>query len=93
MAKKKNRDYRVEIYFVRGKMKKRKIPLIDGMEINEFVRRNADDTFLIENGYYEILHEREMQRNASKERLTNEKEGANDAATKRSIKADDDLPF
>ena len=60
MSKQKN--YRTEIYFVRGKMKKRKIPLIDGMEVNEFIRRNADDAFLLQEGHYDILHEREMAR-------------------------------
>jgi hypothetical protein len=64
VAKKKSKGYRTEIYFVRGKMKKRKIPLIDGLEVEEFIRRNADDVFLLQNGYYEILHERESKRNA-----------------------------
>jgi hypothetical protein len=63
MAKKKSKDHRIEIYFVRGKMKKRKIPLIDGMEVDEFIRRNADDQFLIQEGHFEILHEREQARN------------------------------
>ena len=56
MSKKKN--YRIETYFVRGKMKKRKIPLIDGLEVEEFVRRNADDIYLMQEGYYDLLHER-----------------------------------
>jgi hypothetical protein len=93
MAKKKNKDYRVELYFVRGKMKRRKVSLFDGMEVDEFVLRNADDVFLLENAYYEILHEREVQRNASNEWLTNETERPGDVATKRSARADDDPPF
>jgi hypothetical protein len=63
MAKKKNKNksktFRTETYLVGGRMKKRRIPLIDGLEVDEFVRRNADDIFLLQAGYYEILHERE----------------------------------
>lgn len=65
MGKRKDKNFRTEIYFVRGKMKKRKIPLVDGLEVDEFIRRNADDVFLRENGYFEILGEREAQRNGS----------------------------
>jgi len=61
---KKGQDFRFEIHFVGGKMKKRKIPLIEGLSVEEFVRRNADDAFLIEEGYFNILHERETERNA-----------------------------
>ncbi|MGH7945512.1 MAG: hypothetical protein ACREF9_10935 [Opitutaceae bacterium] len=32
------------------------------MEVEEFVRRNADDAFLVQEGYFEILHERELKR-------------------------------
>lgn len=62
MSKKKSKNYRTEIYFVRGKMKKRKIPLIDGLEVEEFIRRNADDVFLLQEGDYDILHERQMKK-------------------------------
>lgn len=60
--KKKNKDYRYEIYFVGGKMKKRKIPLIEGLEVDEFIRRNADDAYLMAEGHWDILHEREIER-------------------------------
>jgi len=50
-------------------MKKRKIPLIEGLSVEEFVRRNADDAFLIEEGYFDILHERETERNAGNKAL------------------------
>jgi hypothetical protein len=62
MAKKKSKDFRTEIYFVGGKMKKRRIPLIDGMEVEEFIRRNADDVYLMQEGHFDILHEREQKR-------------------------------
>jgi len=62
MPKKKSDNFRTEIYFVRGKMKKRRIPLIDGLEVEEFIRRNADDAFLVQEGHFDILHERELAR-------------------------------
>lgn len=62
MAKKKSENFRPEIYFVHGKMKKRRIPLIDGLEVEEFIRRNADDAFLVQEGHFDILDERELAR-------------------------------
>ena len=32
----RKKTYRTEIYFINGKMKKRRIPLIDGIEVDEF---------------------------------------------------------
>ncbi len=64
MAKKKSQDFRYETYFVRGKMKRRRIRLIDGLDADEWIRRNADDVFLVQEGYYEVLHEREIERAA-----------------------------
>ena len=55
-------EYRFEVFFVKGKQKRMKVRLIDGMPVNEFVERNADDIFLLQSGQYEILHEREMRR-------------------------------
>ena len=64
MGKKKSKNYRTETFFVRGKMKKRKIPLIEGMEVDGFMRNNADDIFLLQTGEFGILHEREQARPA-----------------------------
>ena len=66
---KKGRDFRVETYFVGGKMKKRKIPLIEGQAVEDFIRQNADDAFLVQEGYFEILHERETERNRANQSL------------------------
>jgi hypothetical protein len=55
-------EYRLEVFFANGKQKKRKVRLIDGIQVSEFVERNADDIFLLQSGQYEILHEREMRR-------------------------------
>jgi hypothetical protein len=64
MASRNSKDFRFETYFVRGKMKRRRIRLIDGLDADEWIRRNADDVFLVQEGYYEVLHERENERAA-----------------------------
>ena len=56
---KKGRDFRFETCFVGGKMKKRKIPLVEGQPVDDFIRQNADDIFLLQEGHFEILYERE----------------------------------
>jgi len=67
--KKKNRpkihkDHRGEfiyqIYFIRGKMKKKKIYVVDGIPAEESYRQNADSITLFQNGDYELLHEQEI---------------------------------
>ncbi|YCM46743.1 hypothetical protein V2O64_11995 [Verrucomicrobiaceae bacterium 227] len=37
----------------------RRPPTIDGIEVEEFIRQNADPIWLHQHGYYEILHEQE----------------------------------
>ena len=39
--------------------------MLDGKDFDyeEFIRANADDIWLMQHGEYEILHEREMERN------------------------------
>ncbi len=59
----KGRDYRLETCFVGGKMKHRRIPLIEGQPVAEFLRHNTDDSFLAAESHFEILHERECERN------------------------------
>lgn len=42
--------------FVRGKQKRvRRPPTIDGMEVDEFIRRNADPIWLHQEGLWEYL--------------------------------------
>ena len=67
MSKKKSKNYKTVVFFVRGKRRKRKIFLIDGLEPEEFIRRNADDVFLMQEGYFDILHEREQARNKTEQ--------------------------
>ncbi|MCB1065425.1 MAG: hypothetical protein KDN20_21230 [Verrucomicrobiae bacterium] len=58
-------EFRWETYFVRGKQKRRKIRMLDGKDFDydEFIRANADDIWLKQQGEYEILHERQMEGN------------------------------
>ena len=64
MAKKKSKhklhygdqgQFRWETYFVGGKQKRRKIRLIKSMEPDEFIRANADEIWLLQEGLYEEL--------------------------------------
>lgn len=47
-------------YFIRGKMKRQKIYVVDGMPAEEFYRLNADPVTLFQNEDYELLYEREI---------------------------------
>ena len=58
-------EFRWETFFVRGKEKRRKIRMLDGKDFDyeEYIRANADDIWLKQHDEYEILHERQMERN------------------------------
>ncbi len=58
---KKGRDYRLDTYFVGGKLKHWRVPLIEGQPVDEFLRAHADDSFLAAEGYIELLGEREAE--------------------------------
>ncbi len=62
-------EFRWETYFVGGKQTRRKIRMLDGKDFDyeEYTRANADDIWLKQHGEYEILHEREMERNRIEE--------------------------
>ena len=53
-------EFIYETYFIRGKMKRPKIYVVDGIPAEEFYRQNADFITLLQNGDYELLHEREI---------------------------------
>lgn len=55
-----------ETYFVRGKQKRQKVRTIDGLDPDEYLRRNASDIWLLQEGRYDLLHERENERNRPK---------------------------
>ena len=70
---KKGRDFRLETYFMGGKMKHRRVPLIDGMEVEAFLLAHADDSILIQDGYEHLISQRhEMMNTDDTEKTRNE---------------------
>ncbi|HMP29011.1 MAG TPA: hypothetical protein PKD85_05400 [Saprospiraceae bacterium] len=53
---KKGREFIKESYFVGGKMKFRRISLIDGIPAHEYYLKNATDLDLYLNGDYELIN-------------------------------------
>jgi hypothetical protein len=61
-AAKKQRKRDFMTVFMNGKqVRVRRPPTINGMDPEEFIRKNADPTWLHQNGYNEILHQQDME--------------------------------
>ena len=59
---KAERQKKYQWVFMNGKQVKIRRPeKIDGLDPYEYIRQNANDIWLTQNGYYEILHERYMR--------------------------------
>jgi hypothetical protein len=57
-ASKRQRRKEFMTIFVHGKMKRvRRPPTIDGMDVDEFIRRNADPIWLHQNEMWEYMDE------------------------------------
>ena len=57
---KRERKNKFTTIFINGKQKRiPRPPTIDGMPVDEFVARNADPIWLIENGMWELLAPRD----------------------------------
>jgi hypothetical protein len=57
-AAKKRRKQETMMIFINGKQKRVKCPpTIDGMDVDEFIRQNADPIWLHQNGMWEYLEE------------------------------------
>jgi hypothetical protein len=51
-----------EIIFINGKQKRvRRPPTIDGLPVDEFIARNADPIWLMQNGHYELLQDHDYE--------------------------------
>jgi hypothetical protein len=61
----KHGEYRWEYFFVGGKQKKRKVRTVVGIDRDDFIRNNVDEIWLHQEGYYEIINEREERNNES----------------------------
>jgi hypothetical protein len=70
-------QFRWEIGFVGGKQKRRKVRTIDGIDVEEFIRYNADDVFLKNEGYFEILNERQEKKPFSEKDKKHEENSEN----------------
>ena len=78
-AEKKRRRQEFMTIFIHGKQKRiRRPPQIDGMDVDEFIRQNADPIWLHQNEMWECIEE-------SKTTST--------TGTTQSRPDDDDLPF
>lgn len=54
-------------------MKHRRVPLIDGMEVEAFLLAHADDSILIQDGYEHLISQRqEMMNTDDTEKTRNE---------------------
>ncbi len=57
-AAKKKRNQEFMTIFVNGKQKRvRREPTIEGLPVDEFIRRNADSIWLLQNEEWELLEE------------------------------------
>lgn len=55
-AAKRRRKRETMIIFINGKQKRvKRPPTIDGMDVDEFIRRNADPVWLVQNEMWEYL--------------------------------------
>jgi hypothetical protein len=55
-AEKKRRRAEYKMIFINGKQKwVKREPRIEGLPVDEFIRRNADPIWLLQNGMYECL--------------------------------------
>jgi 16S rRNA U516 pseudouridylate synthase RsuA-like enzyme len=67
-AAKKRRKAEFQTVFINGKQKRiRRPPTIDGMDVNEFIRRNADPLFLHEMEMWELMEQPDAPADAGDE--------------------------
>lgn len=78
--------------FMNGKQVRVRRPVTyDGLDEDEFVRNNADDIWLHQHGYWEILEERYAQREGESEDEISTPPAENMVDGK--VVADEDIPF
>jgi hypothetical protein len=90
-AEKKRRRREYMTIFINGKQKRvKREPTIDGIPVDEFIRKNADPIWLLQNEMYEELYKWEQQQEEAYE--ASQPEPAQDCKKAGSLD-DDDLPF
>ncbi len=86
--KRRRREYRT--IFINGKQKRvKREPTRDGLPVDEFIRRNADPIWLLQNEMYEDLYRWETEQEEVQEDPQPDLACDPDKATD----LDDDLPF
>ena len=74
-AEKKRRRREYMTIFVGGKQKRvKRPPTIDGMDVEEFIRRNADPIWLHQNEMWEYMDQTEEEEQNSQRRLATDAE-------------------
>ena len=93
-AEKKRRRREYMTIFVNGKQKRvKREPTVDGIPVDEFIRRNADPIWLLQNEMYEELHEWEQQQQQQQEEQQTDSQPEPARDSKKAARPDDDLPF
>lgn len=85
-AEKKRRRREYMTIFINGKQKRvERPPTVEGLPVDEFIRRNADPIWLHQHGMYEELYQLELEQQESQPEpaYDPEKDG----------RLDDDIPF
>ena len=78
--------------FVNGKQKwVKRPPTVEGLPVDEFIRRNADPIWLLQNEMYEELYQWEQRQRELEEQEEPEPGPARDP--RKAARLDDDLPF
>jgi hypothetical protein len=78
--------------FVNGKQKRvKRPPTVEGLPVNELIRRNADPIWLLQNEMYEELYQWEQRQQEQEEQEEPELEPARDP--RKAACLDDGLPF
>ena len=91
-AEKKRRRREYMTIFINGKQKRvKREPTVDGIPVDEFIRRNADPIWLLQNEMYEELYEWEQEQQQEEERKDSQSKPASDF--KKAGRLDEDLPF
>ncbi|WP_010664685.1 hypothetical protein [Marinilabilia salmonicolor] len=80
---KNGREFIKETYFVGGKMKFRRIYVIDGIPVDEFYEKNATDFDFFLNGDYHLMSNEKSVDNQYNERIRKESD----------LPDEEDLPF
>ena len=92
-AEKKRRREEYMTVFIRGKQKRiRRPPTIEGMDVDEFILRNADSVWLHQNEMWEYMDLPEEPARVGSDRKIVSRESTS-GTRQVDCKEDDDIPF